>query len=362
MLLRINLRLFDGGEKTEKATPKKKKDARKKGQVLKSREITSSAMLLFSMLALKFMGKYIFESMKEALVFFIEVFFENNSNISDSLEGYKIFLYMAYFVIKGSVVVVAANFAVAFIANYAQVGNLFTLEVLNMKLDRLNPVEGLKKMFSAKSLFEFLKSFMKIALVGLVGYFYIKGKLPVLMKVLELDKYQYSLILVDILIDLGLRLAVILFVLAVIDYFYQRYEYEKNLKMSKQEIKDEYKQVEGDPQVKSKIKEKQRQMAMNRMMQELPKADVVITNPTHFAVALKYNPEEDEVPYVIAKGKNMVALKIREKAKEESIPIVENKPLARQLHASLEIGDGIPGDLYEAVAEVLAYIYSKKTN
>lgn len=360
MLLKINLRLFDGGEKTEKATPKKKKDSRKKGQVLKSKEITSSAMLLASMLGVKYFGKYIFLSMNEAMVFFVKIFFENNSDITDTLEGYKIFLYMAFYIIKGSMIIVMINFAVAFISNYAQVGNLFTTETLNMKLDRLNPVEGFKKMFSIKALFEFFKSFTKIILVGVMAYFYIKGKSQIFLKVLELDKFQYSVILADLLIDLGIRLSVLLFVLAIGDYYYQRYEYEKNLKMSKQEMKNEYKQSEGDPQIKSKIKEKQRQIAMSRMMQDVPKADVIITNPTHYAVAIKYNPDEDDIPYVIAKGQNLIALKIREKATQEKIPIVENKPLARQLYSSLEIGQKIPAELYEAIAEVLAYIYSKK--
>ncbi len=357
MIIYIDLQLFSG-EKTEKGTAKKRQDARKKGQVVQSRDITSSLGLLFSLLTLKFLGKYIFTNAYESILFFQNNFFD--VEFKDTLVGYRILIYIFYYTLKGAFVIILMNAFVGFAVTYAQVGSMFTTENLKFKFERLNPIEGFKKLFSLRASFEFLKSSFKLVVLTFFSYSFVKKNVALVLKPLYLNKFQFSYALYDLAINLGIRLAIILFILSIFDYAYQWYEYEKSLKMSKHEIKEEYKQSEGDPQIKSKIKEKQRQIAMKRMMQDIPKADVVITNPTHFAVAIAYNETLYDAPYVIAKGKNLVALKIKEKAKDVDIPIVENKPLARELYATINIGDVIPPQLYEAIAEILAYVYSLK--
>ena len=205
-----------------------------------------------------------------------------------------------------------------------------------------------------------VKSLLKIGIVGFVGYSYLAKNIGLVLKSQQLVPIQFSYMIFELSINLAIRMTFAITVIAILDFFYQRYDYDKNLKMSKQEVKEEYKQSEGDPQIKSKIKEKQRQAAMRRMMQEIPKADVIITNPTHFAVAIKYDEDKFEAPYVVAKGKNLIAQNIKQKARETSIPIVENKPLAQALYKEVEIGQMISPQLYEAVAEILAYVYSLK--
>lgn len=355
--IRINLQLFSG-EKSEEATSKKKQDARKKGQVVQSKEITSALTLLFSLLSLKYLGKYIVSNFYDSILFFKNNFFDVEFN--NTLMGYKLLMYIFYFALKIGFVIVIINAIVAIISSKAQVGNLFTTENLKFKFDKLNPIEGFKRMFSIKALFEFGKSSFKILILTGIAYSYMKKNMVYILKSINLNKFQISYNLLDLTLSLGIKLSLYLLVLSAFDYAYQLYEHNKNLKMSKQEIKEEYKQSEGDPQIKSKIKEKQRAAAMKRMMQDVPKADVIITNPTHFAVAIRYDENESDAPYVVAKGKNMVALKIKEKGRENDIPIIENKPLARQLYATANIGDTIPHELYEAIAEILAYVYSLK--
>ncbi|SHJ43666.1 flagellar biosynthesis protein FlhB [Tepidibacter formicigenes] len=358
MNIYINLQLFAGDEKTEKPTPKKKQEARKKGQVLQSKEITSSVTLIFSLLILKYFGKHIVNNLYESILFFKDNFFD--AEFENTLVGYRVFIYIFYFAIKGASIVVLINAIIAILSSRIQVGQLFTTETLKFKFERLNPIEGFKKLISLRAFFEFSKSSFKLLILTIISYSYVKKNISYLLKPMYLGKVQFSYALFDLSINLGIRLSVVLFILSIFDYLYQWHEHEKNLKMSKQEIKEEFKQSEGDPQIKSKIKEKQRQSAMKRMMQDIPKADVVITNPTHFAIAIRYDEMEYDAPYVIAKGKNLVALKIKEKAKENNIPIVENKPLARELYALVNIGDLIPPQLYEAIAEILAYVYSLK--
>lgn len=353
----IDLQLFSE-EKTEEATPKKKTDARKKGQVLQSREINSAVTLMAIILALKFSGKFLFQTTVDALLFFKDFFYSDIFN--SPMGGYNLLLYMIYFSVKAVIIIVAAGFVAAFVSSRMQVGSLFTTETLRVKLERLNPIEGFKRIFSMRSVMELIKSLLKISVVGYVGYVYLSQNMDLVLKSMQMDPFSFSYLIYDLAMNMAMRMIFAIFIIAVLDYFYQRYDYAKNLRMSKQEIKEEYKMSEGDPQVKSKIKETQRQAAMKRMMQDVPKADVIITNPTHYAVAVKYDEQKYEAPYVIAKGKNLVALKIREKAKEAQIPIIENKPLAQTLYREIELGAVISPDLYEAVAEVLAYVYSLK--
>ena len=255
--------------------------------------------------------------------------------------------------------VLLAVLVVSVVVSFLQVGFNFAPELIMPQFSRLNPISGFGRIFSKRSVVELLKSLLKITVVGYFIYRYLREetiRIPALM----MSELEASFaVLAAIIYDLAFQIAMVILVLAILDYGYQWWEHMQNLKMSKQEVKEEMKQTEGNPQIKGKIREKQRAMAMRRMMSEVPKADVVITNPTHFAVAIKYEAGM-EAPAVIAKGSDFIAQRIREIAKENDVTIVENKPLAQALFKNAEIGDLIPPDLYKAVAEVLAYVYRLK--
>jgi len=242
--------------------------------------------------------------------------------------------------------------------NYLQVGFLFTAEPVAFKLERLNPVEGAKRVFSRRALFELAKAVLKVALVSLVAFLFVRSRLESLFTVQYLDVAGMWQKLSHLSLSLSLWIGVVFLTLAVLDYLYQRYEHHTNLKMTKQEVKEEAKQMEGDPQLKARLRERRRRMVTQRMMQEVPRATVVITNPTELAVALRYREEEESAPVVVAKGAALMARRIRELAAEHGVPQVENKPVARLLYDQVEVGQEIPVELYQAVAEILAIVYS----
>ena len=349
----VDLQFF-AGEKTEKATPKKKQDARKKGQVVKSADISPAFGLLTVFLVLTALGSSMFHSMqnlfRESLITFSTwQVNQENLGIITAKVGWE--------AVKIVGPVLAAVFVVSLVANYAQVGWLFTTETLKFKLEKLNPIQGFKRMFSLRSLVELGKSLFKIGAGILVAYT-ILWDVREELTTLSLQPLEAAISFAGAeATKLGMYIGLLLLILAVFDYAYQKYEHEKNLRMSKQDIKDEHKMSEGDPLVKGKIRERQRSMAIRRMMQELPKADVVITNPTHFAVAIRYDAKEMHAPTVIAKGHDYMALRIKDVAKKHRIVTMENKPLARALYSQVEIGQPIPEELFKAVAEVLAYVY-----
>lgn len=352
----LDLQLF-AQEKTEKASPKKRQDTRKKGQVAKSMEVSGSVTLLSAFLCLLIFSGYF----KERLIhLYTDVFMNrlltevtiNNVMMMFRAYGIQVLLMMAPLFL--TVVVMAL------IANLMQVGFLLTGEHLKMKMSKLDPIKGFKNIFSMRSLVEFAKSIIKLTVIGYLVYSTLWGKRVEIASLSEINMDNILLFIAKLTMSLGLKIAIALFILAILDYMYQRYEYEKGIRMSKQDLKDEYKKMEGDPLIKGKIRERQRRMAMQRMMQEIPKADVIITNPTHFAIALQYDGSTMEAPTIIAKGQDYMALRIKEIAKEHGIITMENKPLARALFQRAEIGDSIPADLFQAVAEVLAYVYKLK--
>jgi len=356
LFIPIDLQFF-AGEKTEKATPKKRQESRKKGQVAKSQEVATAMVMLFCFTLLFFLGK----SMGINLMNIMRGSFTEYL-LWDVTAG-NVHTVFTHFFLE-SVWIVAPLLLVVIIAgvfaNYVQIGFLFTTDPLKMKLERLNPIQGAKRIFSLRSIVELCKSILKITLTSAVAFLVLwKAKNEIVL--LSYKSIGNTLTLVaSLTVQIGIFIALLYFLLAVLDYIYQKYEFEKNLRMSKQDIKDEHKKTEGDPLIKGKIKQRQREMAMQRMMQEVPKADVVITNPTHFAVAIQYKPGEMQAPKVIAKGKDHLAQKIKEIAKENDVITMENKPLARALYAQAEIGDEIPEELFKAVAEVLAYVYKLK--
>ncbi|ARK25783.1 flagellar biosynthesis protein FlhB [Sporosarcina sp. P37] len=354
LLLRLDLQFF-AGEKTEKATPKKREDSRKKGQVLKSQDVTSAIVLLsvfiFMFFAAGFMRDNFFVFFRESFTHFVPIKMMDQEQVM--LVYISIIKQMAIILLPIMIIAVIASIA----ANLLQFGLLFTAETLKFDLKKIDPIKGLKRIFSVRAIVELLKSILKISFIGTVTTLIIWSNLG---KVLDLAfrTPEYTLLTIAKLVGMmGIIASMVLLFISILDFLYQKFDYEKNLKMSKQDIKDEHKNMDGDPLIKSRIKQRQREMAMRRMMSEIPEADVVITNPTHFAIALKYDEEQMDSPIVVAKGADFVAQKIKMIAKENEIVMVENRPLARAMYDKVEIGDRIPEEFFKAVAEILAYVY-----
>nr|WP_221401238.1 flagellar biosynthesis protein FlhB [Paenibacillus phyllosphaerae] len=352
----LDLQLFSG-EKTEKATPKKRQESRKKGQVAKSQELPGALILLFAFLCFMMLSSFY----KERILRMFGTLFE--SKLTMDLTTENIMVLLMDIAVQG-MFLLAPIFGIAvlftLVGTFVQIGFLFTGENLKMKFNKINPMSGFKNIFSMRSVVEFIKNILKLTVIGFLVYNTLwtsREEIMNLAKVPVANTLSYT---ASLILKLGITIGAILVVLAIIDFMYQKYEHEKSLRMSQQDIKDEYKKTEGDPLIKGKIRERQRRMAMQRMMSDVPKADVVITNPTHFAVALRYDGSQMEAPTIVAKGADNVALRIREIAKENGVITMENKPLARALFARAEIGDVVPADLFQAVAEVLAYVYRIK--
>ncbi len=356
----INLQLFaddSTGEKTEQATPRRREEARQKGQVFKSADLNSAIILLAGSI-----GVFItFPLMISSLEQFTRLYILDRTLADfDAAYAYFLLIEIIKLMAKITLPIFAITFMAALLVSYLQVGFLFSSEALAPKLERLNPVEGFKRIFSKRALVELLKSLMKIGITGYIVYTVIKKNLYILPRFVDMDLAASMSSLGSIILEMALKIGLVFIIIGIIDYIFQWYEHEQSLKMSKYDVKQEYKQVEGDPMIKSKQRQIQREASMRRMMTEVPKADVIITNPTHFAVALQYKANSMEAPKVIAKGQDFIAFKIREIAEANHVIIVENPPLARTLFYTTNIGDLVPEDLYQAVAEVLAFVYKQK--
>jgi len=355
--LRLDLQYF-AGEKTEKATPKKRQDSRKKGQVLKSPDVTSAIVLLSVFVFLFFFAGFL----RNEIFSFFSVAFTNymlieTLTIDTAIIIYKdMLLEMAMVLLPIMLVAMVAAIA----ANFFQFGLLFTTEPLKLDLKKLDPIQGLKRIFSIKAIIELLKSILKISFIGSVTTLILWMNLEQVLALSFKTAWDTLSTVGWLTGTMGVAASCVLLFISVLDFFYQKFDYEKNLKMSKQDIKDEHKNSDGDPIIKSRIRQRQREMAMRRMMQEIPTADVVITNPTHFAIALKYDDESMDAPTVVAKGADFVAQKIKLIAKENNVVMVENRPLARSMYDQVEVGQRIPDEFFKAVAEVLAYVYRIK--
>ena len=343
-------------EKTEPATHKKREEARRKGQVAKSREIPSVAILLSALSVFYFAGAWMFNQLCQIMTTIFARMGDSNFGVeSADLLFWNLFERLIMALSPLLVVVLVSGI----FSNIAQVGFLISGEALTPQLSKFNPVKGIKSLVSARSLVEVIKGILKIAIVGAISYNVLQkemGRIPGLM---ELQTSQILAFTGRAALKLGFYSCIVLVVLAAVDYFFQRWQHERDLRMTKQEVQDEYKQREGDPKIKSRIRAVQREMAMRRMMDSVPGATVVITNPTHLAVALKFD-RSMPAPQVVAKGAGLIAEKIRELARQNDVPIIEQKPLARALFKTVEIDQFIPADLYHAVAELLAYVYRLK--
>jgi len=345
-------------ERTEQATPKRREDARKKGKVAKSYEFNSAIVLFVSLIILYLGGKHAWVKISNFAVFVLSNL--HSIEISKAnLQGYATYvvsflgLNFLPFLLLLSVVGVGANLA--------QTGFVFTFEPLKFDFERLNPASGIKKiLFSRRSFFELVKGFFKVGVVGFVAFLTLKSMVDDVVVLIDSDIKGIADFIVRSGFSLLWKTAVIYLVLAMFDFSFQRWEYEKELRMTRQEVKEELKELEGDPLVKARIRRKQREIARMRMMHNVAKADVVITNPTHIAVALKYEPKKMKAPKVVAKGMNLIAERIKEIARKNNVPIVEDKPLAQTLFKIVDVDEEIPPQLYKAVAKVLAYVFRLK--
>ena len=356
-----NLQFFgEGGDKTEKATPKKLEDARKEGRVARSSDLINGLMLLLMFFVLRIFGNFMAKGFLESFVKYYNKTADISMEIFDVKQAVNLGNEIVFDIVIACLPVLIGSFLVAFVGNVVQIGWKVTTKPLKPKLDRLNPIGGLKRMFSQEKVVELIKSILKVLAIAIVAYNEVKDSWLFILNLYDFEFMQAIVNIFDIVLDVGVKISVLFVIIGIADFGYQKWKHLHDLRMSKQEVKDEMKQSEGDPQVKGRIRQKMREGARRRMMQELPKADVVITNPTHFAVAIKYDKEKAEAPYVLAKGADYVAATIKEAAKEYKIEIVENKPLARMLYYNVEIGEQIPPELYQMVAEVLAYVYSVK--
>ncbi|MBR2519298.1 MAG: flagellar biosynthesis protein FlhB [Selenomonadaceae bacterium] len=351
----FDLQRFADGDKTEEPTAKKRADARKKGQVAKSQELNTAFVLLIGFLVLRILWEYIYSNIAEYTIYLY-------SHLSHSVttEGIsELFIGIMIILAKTVLPVMFAILIIGLAINLFQVGFTFSTEQLEFKLDKLNPINGFGRIFSKRSLVELFKSLFKIIVIGYFLWLYLKNQIPLLPQFIFFDLPHSLATAADIIFTMAFQVVGVIMVMAAADYAYQKWQTTQDLMMTKQEVKDEYKQTEGDPQIKGKIKQKQRQMAMQRMMSEVPKADVIVTNPTHLAIALSYK-KGMVAPTVLAKGQDIVAERIKQIAREHHIMIVENKPVARALYQAVEVGGVVPAELYQAVAEILAYVYRIK--
>ena len=334
-----------GGEKTEPATAKKLREAREDGKVVKSKELTAAFDLIILFLVLKifvsFVGNRLMNSFVDIYGRIPDFVRENAVDVTEK----SVAALMSDALIQ-ILIVCVPFFAFGF--------------VVQPKFDKFNPINGFKRIFSKDSIFELVKSILKIFVIVYVAYTSIRGHAQDIFILYEIPLMQAIMLCGTVIINAGLKISLVYLVIGLADFIYQKYRFNEDMKMTKQEVKDEFKNTEGNPEIKGRQRQRMREASRRRMMQDVPKADVVITNPTHFAVAIKYDAETSKAPVVLAKGEDYLAQKIKEAAREHHIEIVENKPLARMLYANVDIGQEIPPELYQAVAEILAMVYNMR--
>lgn len=352
-----------GGEKTEPATAKKLRDAREEGKVAKSKELTAAFDLIVLFLVLKIFVSYVAERLIGSFTYtytlipdFVKINAKDVSGQAVSTLITNSFLQILITCLP----FFAFGLAITLVVSIYQVGWKVSTKPMMPKLDKFNPINGFKRIFSADSVFELVKSILKIGLIIYIAYTCIREEANNLFILYEISLNQAILLVGNVILDTGLKISIAYLIVGIADYIYSKHKFNEDMKMTKQEVKDEFKNTEGNPEIKGRQRQKMREVSQRRMMQDVPKADVVITNPTHYAVAIQYDAEKSMAPIVLAKGEDFLAQKIKEIAKENRVEIVENKPLARMLYANVDIGQEIPPELYQAVAEVLAMVYNMK--
>lgn len=344
-------------EKTEQATPKRREEARQKGQVARSAELSSVGVLAAGLLGLWGLGGYMMARCRDLMVHTLSGGLQFDLDLvalRPLLHAWTADLVAILWPLVAVLTVAAVGI------NVAQVGVLFTGEPLMPKGDRINPISGLGRIFSKRGLAELAKGLLKVVIVVYVTYLTMRSQAADIVNTVDMDVAQIFALSCEMVMTLGLRLVLLLLLLAVLDYGFQRWEYERSLRMTRQEVREELKQQEGDPLIRARIRSIQREMSQRRMMSDVAKADVVVTNPTHVAVALQYDPAQMAAPVVLAKGQRLIAERIREMARQAEVPLVENPPLARALFKAVRVGEQIPEELFRATAEVLAFVFQLK--
>jgi flagellar biosynthetic protein FlhB len=344
-------------ERTEKATPRRREKARERGQVARSQDLNAAAMICLGFTALFMIGPLMVDRLEGIMSHTMA----NAPEIAlNDTTFYTVFGNSIYDFLGVLLPFLLAMTVIGLGVNVAQVGFKISPKAMEPKFDKLDVMAGLKRLFSLRSAVQLVRDPLKLAAVGLIGFLAISLEFESFFGLPDLSVEQLGGTLATLALSVALKIGVAILVIGAIDYFYQRYEFEKSIKMSRQEIRNEMKDTEGSPEVKARTRQIQRQMARQRMMADVPTADVVVTNPTHYAVAIKYDPSIMDAPKVLAKGQRLIAQKIKDIAREHGIPIIEDKPLARALYKMCEVGDFIPAKLYKAVAEILAHIYRLK--
>ena len=349
--------IFANEEKTEEATPKKKSEARKKGQIARSKDVGLAITMVTCTLVILLLSGMIVGNLKDTMVYFLQ------SGMLQDINEMSIKSIVITILLKAGLCILPVVIPImiaGIVASLMQTGFLLTGEPLKPKFSKLNPISGFKNMFSKKSFVDLLKNLAVVTVIGFIGFLYVRDNYDKILQISNTYLPSLGGQVQDLVVGIFFQVSLVLVIIAAADYFVQFRFHQKDLRMTKQEIKEEYKQMEGDPQIKSKIKQKQREMATRRMMASVADATVVITNPTHLSIALKYEEGNNEAPKVVAKGADLVALKIKEVAKENDVPIMENKPLARMIYEQVDIDREVPQEMYQAVAEILAMVYKLK--
>jgi flagellar biosynthetic protein FlhB len=345
----------DAGEKTEAPTPRRRSEAREQGNIPRSADLSAAVLLISAIILLDWFGTGIVKALKGLMA---EMLGPSDFIDFSPVRAVELLLRAVFAVGIAIAPLFIGMMLVAIIVNIMQVGFFFSSKRLQPNIAALNPLKGLKKLFGkGRGAFSIGMNIAKVGLVGLVAYSAIHGRLPEIVSAQRLEFLQIFSLAAGVIYSIAIRIGVLLLILAIVDYIYQRFRVEKELKMTKQEVKEEMKRMEGDPQIKARRRQIAQQIAYNKLKQEVPTADVVVTNPTEFAVALKYDAQTMHAPRVVAKGRDHMAMRIREIAIANGVPILERKPLARALYRMCEVGQEIPEQFYSAVAEILAYVY-----
>lgn len=348
----------DSGEKTEEPTPHKLREARKKGQISKSKELTSAILLLVAFYSLQFSAKNIWEQLSNIMYICLSEI--PNEFSSATIANVLMQPFYIFFQMLGPFFLTI--FVIGVLVETIQAGFLFSGGPLEPKIDNISPIQGFKRLFSLKQLVELFKSVIKMTFIIGIIFYTLRDEFFLVLQAQARNSWLIVGYAATLVIKMVTQTGIVYFILAILDYFYQRYEFMKQMRMSKKEIKEEFKRLEGDPLIKQRQRESQRNMAMSRQMGAVPGADVVVTNPIHYAVAIKYQHKVFDAPIVIAKGQNLIAQDIKQLAKEYQVPVIENPPLARNLYKHAKVGQQIPEDTFHIVAEILAFVYKLKQN
>lgn len=341
-------------DRTEAPSQHRRDEARKDGRVAKSNDLVSAAGLLGCLMVLRTFGPFVVQTLSELM----RQNFTNFGKVDITVDTVPALAvgYMAKTVLLCMPVALCAC-AIGVATNVMQVGMKIAVKSMIPNFSKLDLFKGISRLFTMRSMVELIKSILKVCIVGYVSYNYLQGAFPMMTKLTGMDFGSICRTIGDLCWQLVIRTTSAILVIALLDYMYQKFDFEKSIKMTKQEVKEEFKRMEGDPSIKGRIRQRQMEMGRNRMMADVPKADVIITNPTRLAIAIRYDPKEMNAPIVVAKGQRLVAQKIKDIAAANGIPIVENKPVARLIYKVVEIGQPIPEDLYQAVAEILAFVF-----